>query len=306
MSRKPSTSRQQVGKAAQQIVAEHLSLVFSRLKKAAKASIDKPEPVHRLRVATRRAKAALELFAPVLPAKHADWFLKKLRKLRKTADQARNLDVFALRMQQTPGDAPGDVAALIAQERKRAHQPLIKVHKKLAKPSQWQRHQRNLVAKIGTAAVAQPSATQTMKVFALQAITPTIQEFLAALGMKDRSAAQLHRLRVAGKKLRYSLELVEPWLPKRMAKSVLSQLESLQEVLGNLNDYATASELVDDLADAADKRNVKRWLKGQRKRERVAFSEARAKFLRTWTVKERQKWHTWFARVLPKTSKASL
>ncbi len=271
-----------------------------RLNKAAKAPLDQPEPVHRVRVATRRARAALELFAPVLPPKRPAWFLKQLRKLRKAADEARNLDVFSQRMQAQGVEVPESVAKLIAKRRRQAHAPLVKMQARLSADKRWQKKQRALVAAIGQHKQALAIRSQPLQDFAPQAIAPLVKEFTTALAMKDRSAAQLHRLRIAGKKLRYAIELVAAALPKKFSKSVLAHLEKMQGTLGDLNDQATAADLVARLSDHATKRAAKQWLKAQRKREGVAFSEARAKFLRSWTPAERQKWQKYFKHILPK------
>lgn len=300
MSRKVSSSRQSVGDAARQLVGEQLSLVLRRLSKAATAPADKPELIHRVRVATRRARAALDLYAPVLPPKHAKWFLRKLSKLRKAADETRNLDVFLVRMHEEGTELPAVVGELIATFRKRSQRPLIKLEQRLTRDHRWQKKCRDLLSRIGKSKASAEVAKQPIKTFAPTALAPLLDEFRAALTTKDRSAAQLHRLRIAGKKLRYAVELVKPSLPKRLTSLVLTHLERMQAVLGDLNDLATADDLVSRLAEQADKRSARQWFKAQRKRERVAFSQARAKFLRTWTPQERQKWQDWVDRVSPK------
>ena len=282
-------------------MAEQLTLVARRVNKAVKAPLDQPEPVHKVRVATRRARAALELFAPLLPPKKADWFLKRLRKLRKAADEARNLDVFSQRMQAQGVQLPDVVAKLVSKRRERAQTPLIKQHERLSAGKRWQKKQRALVAEIGKPKAAMELAKQPLKQFAPRALEPLTREFLAALAMKERSAAQLHQLRIAGKKLRYAIELLAPGLPKRLSKSTLSHLEKMQATLGDLNDLATAADLVGALAKDAKKRAARQWLKAQRKRERASFSEARLKFLRSWTPPQRQKWQKSFKRVLQET-----
>jgi len=57
------------------------------------------EYVHQLRIATRRAEAALETFAPYLPGRRARWLSKKLRQVRRAAGDARDLDVLKLHLE---------------------------------------------------------------------------------------------------------------------------------------------------------------------------------------------------------------
>lgn len=283
MPRKKTSRRHTASELARALVAEQLSLVRKRVAKAASASVDDAEAVHKVRVATRRARAALELFQPLLAKKHLAWFLKQLKKLRKAADEARNLDVFAQRMQAQQLPLPESVNALLTRRRAKAQAPLQKLHKQLVANKRWSAKQAKLIASI------KPD-DQPAREFVRRALEPRITEFTGALAMKDRSAARLHELRIAGKKLRYSLELASPALPKKAVKRVLEKLEATQGTLGDLNDLATAAELVDRLAAQTKKRSARAWLKAQRKRERVAFSEARAKFLRTFDSKARAAW----------------
>ena len=60
----------------------------------------------------------------------------------------------------------------------------------------------------------------------------------------------LHELRIAIKRLRYSLEFFSSLLPKGTARDVLHKLAVLQEELGQLNDLASAGALL--MANAGD------------------------------------------------------
>ncbi len=64
-------------------------------------------------------------------------------------------------------------------------------------------------------------------------------------------ASQLHALRIACKKLRYSAELFASLYAGAKAKRYLSALAPLQDTLGMLNDIAVARRLLDELDNAA-------------------------------------------------------
>lgn len=278
-----------VSAIASRQIKERLAMVLKQLRRAAHASHDEPEPVHQLRVACRRARAALEFFAAALPKRKTEWFLRKLRKIRKAADEARNLDVYRQRLSQQEQTLPVDVAALLEQRRIAAHKPLRKLDKQLRASKRWQQKQRQLLKKLRSSRQRAPVLDQPLHVFVPLALEPTLAEFTAALHSPGQSAKRLHALRVAGKRLRYALELLEPVFSKRLRASLLVQLKRLQDVLGDINDAATAEVLLAELVPHAD-RETQRWLKAQRKQERAAFSAGRSKFWRGWTQKERQKW----------------
>ena len=60
----------------------------------------------------------------------------------------------------------------------------------------------------------------------------------------------LHKLRIACKKLRYSVELFGDLLPRKKAERYLRQLEKLQNILGLLNDLATAQQHLTELSQS--------------------------------------------------------
>ena len=99
-----------------------LGLVWHYLPRAA----DKPaetENVHQLRVATRRAMAAMQIFDTLLPRKRGLWWNKQLKRVRQAAGQARDLDVLAERLRQKAGadGLLGDLVARIEMDHPRLH-----------------------------------------------------------------------------------------------------------------------------------------------------------------------------------------
>src|SRR3954452_6464358 len=81
-----------------------LAVVAHTLPLAAHLSEHDIEHVHRLRVATRRAAAALKLYRDWLPQKSARWFKKRLRQIRRAAGEARDLDVLIQKLQHEAGE----------------------------------------------------------------------------------------------------------------------------------------------------------------------------------------------------------
>src|ERR1043165_1671605 len=86
--------------AAKKVLSIRLGVVRDRLPSAVFHAEDDIEHVHQLRVGTRRAAAALRIFAQCLPERLFDKTRKTLRALRRSAGEARDWDVF-LEMLQT-------------------------------------------------------------------------------------------------------------------------------------------------------------------------------------------------------------
>jgi CHAD domain-containing protein len=75
---------------------------------------------------------------------------------------------------------------------------------------------------------------------------------------------QLHLLRIACKKLRYSAEIFASLFDAAKAKHYLAELAVLQEILGALNDIAVAHRLLDELDAEAELKStplIRDWIK---------------------------------------------
>ncbi|MCS7045318.1 MAG: CHAD domain-containing protein, partial [Gemmataceae bacterium] len=80
--------------AAQAVLGTRLEAVRDALEPALRNAAADVEHVHKLRVATRRARAALDLFRACLSDPVYRRVKKALRKIRRAAGAARDWDVF--------------------------------------------------------------------------------------------------------------------------------------------------------------------------------------------------------------------
>ena len=84
----------------------------------------------------------------------------------------------------------------------------------------------------------------------VQAYFARVRELLAA----DPPPAELHAIRLATKRLRYSLELFRPCYGPGL-ETRLAALQSLQQILGEVNDCVAAERLLEDLLPATPARS---------------------------------------------------
>jgi CHAD domain-containing protein len=63
----------------------------------------------------------------------------------------------------------------------------------------------------------------------------------------DLPAAELHAIRLHGKRLRYAAEFFAPLFPGRHSRRFVRRLAALQERLGTLNDGAVAASLMAEI-----------------------------------------------------------
>lgn len=112
------------------------------------------ERVHDMRVATRRLRAALEVFAPAFPAKRHRKALKRVRKLADALGERRDLDVeIELLEGLMPGVADSDGAALKAltgelRERRDAANQALAPHVRRKRLKKLHRRLRKLVNEV--------------------------------------------------------------------------------------------------------------------------------------------------------------
>ena len=95
-----------------------------------------------------------------------------------------------------------------------------------------------------------------------------VREFLA----EDPAPGELHELRLASKRLRYTLELFRPCYPPALEER-LEALKLLQDLLGQVNDAVASGRLLE--ADLKRRPTLRRFLE-----ERAA--EKAAEFVRHW------------------------
>jgi CHAD domain-containing protein len=76
---------------------------------------------------------------------------------------------------------------------------------------------------------------------------------------RSHEEGDLHRLRIALKKLRYSAEFFAPLYKKKKVRRYLVQIKKLQEALGELNDIAHARAVIAQLAPTASQDGALRF-----------------------------------------------
>jgi len=212
------------------------------------------EAIHHARVGTRRLKAALDVLRPLLPNEARGEFAKSLRKLRKALGPLRDLDVMLVHLEELR--VPASCAAGAAWVTQR----LLERRGELRRRSARRLSPRGAVGRLEAwvdlehdVADAQAAAgpllarvTPTqVRAFAARAdgvvaaATPTAMhpapDAPSASGTPP-PAEDVHGLRVAGKLLRYTLELAEP-LGFDVPGSVSKELKKLQDALGIWHDF---------------------------------------------------------------------
>jgi CHAD domain-containing protein len=201
-----------------------------------------PEHVHQLRVSTRRADAALRIFAGCLAKKVYRSARNRLRGLRRAAGAARDWDVFRLTLVERADKAD---------KTERAGLDFL---------LGFAGGQR-AVAQGGLEAVAREQMPQftEFQIRTLDALHPSgeaatlldlARPLLAGLhGELEHAVAgdltdysHLHQVRIAGKRLRYAMEVVADCFAPAFREQLYPLIEEMQDILGRANDSHVAGD----------------------------------------------------------------
>lgn len=216
-----------------------------------------PEALHQMRVALRRLRSALSLFAPVLEADpRAASFADEIKRVTEPFGRARNLDVFLGEtlpslVEARPDDPELDhLRARAESERERAYVAVLAILDSL----QWRNLLIDLVGWIETGAWAERAeAGEDARDFAARVLERASRRLKSrGRGLKRLDPESRHRARIAAKKLRYGAEFFGGLYPKkkdrRRRAAFGAALKDLQDHLGTLNDWETARSVADGLA----------------------------------------------------------
>jgi CHAD domain-containing protein len=235
------------------LVLAHLTDVILHNLRSVAAGTD-PEPVHQARVAVRRLRAAIGVFAPVLPPEFVADRKGMLRALAARLAASRDWDVFTTETCAEVAEVVEDrriTALLAACQRKRAT-ARAELRAWVAGPDG-----RAVALDLALLSALQPWSAHApdpapdAPEFAAGALARRRRHILRdGNDLADMPPPQLHEIRKQGKKLRYAAEFFRPCFSSRQARRFLARLEALQAELGRLNDAATSAVLLDDLGSA--------------------------------------------------------
>jgi len=249
--------------AARRVLQVRLQSVSDMLPKARKATSEQPEPVHQLRVSTRRAEAALAAFRPCIKGARRKKVRDQIRSIRNAASIARMADVHLSIFRRRLDDSQDhdriaiEYAVMRTQVARTTTQQEVADAVDKAAAKKLKKHTRRLLTSLrvpmdlqsldlGVAAGLDPFRTVTLDDAAHMALPELAQKFRKAAAQDLETQEGLHGLRLRVKPLRYALEIFSCCLDQEMLESLYDQLSMLQERLGAINDALEIAQRLDD------------------------------------------------------------
>jgi CHAD domain-containing protein len=202
------------------------------------------EYIHRMRVASRRLRNALEIFSFCFSSKTITHWQKQVRNVTVSLGKARDRDVQIAVVQNILDEIedntlkPGLKRLLL-----RLNQNRSKLQTKLEQlVDEMEANQEIASIQSVITAMGQIDATQPLHSTALyqlswEIILKRLQDLTAyEIYIDDlENAEELHAMRIAAKKLRYSLEVFAPLYPQEL-KAYLQTCRQTQDLLGGIHD----------------------------------------------------------------------
>jgi CHAD domain-containing protein len=272
---------------ARSALAERLLAVAHYLKKAIGGK-DEAEAVHQLRVWTRRAGAALDLFEPGVPKKAGKRMEKTLHKLRRAAGDVRDCDVLKDRVQAMDQEFPKAQRSL-KKCRRRAGQRLEHLRRKNRKGDRFNLEIEQLLRRITWPKRRSSREAPPFATLCRRQLAPLATDFFRHTRLDLSNFKNLHQMRIAGKRLRYALELAATVMLPRVHRQLYEALNELQERAGEICDQRAFLQSVQEWLDDAEKKKMRERLTALRSREERRYEAAHRKFLKWWSPPRRQK-----------------
>ena len=216
------------------------------------------EYIHRMRVASRRLRAALPIFEPCFPAKSYARWMREITRITRALGEARDADVqiaYLRKFQKKkilnadlpsmpagssrdPVPAARYLLLILERERRNLQPAVVKALDSLERsqvPAEMRAAFENLEERARAHRRLPPLHTLPMaaayridrRLLALHSYEPWISH--------PEAVAEHHATRIAAKKLRYTLEIYSP-LYRNGLKKYLLRVKRVQEILGDLHD----------------------------------------------------------------------
>ena len=205
------------------------------------------EYLHQARVALRRLRAALHVFAPALPPRFVARWGPAWRALAQSLGTARDQDVFrtGLLPALIPLLGPRDAARLQAWARVQGQAATAAARRSLAS-RETSDHLLAFTRDLLRLKAGKPGAsTEPLRPWALKRLRQRHRRLLNGIRSADLfDAVERHQVRIEAKKLRYALDFLGSLWPPEALHDLTEALVQAQELLGQMNDRVSAQHLL--------------------------------------------------------------
>ncbi len=224
------------------------------------------EYVHRMRVASRRLRSALALFDVCYPKKQADNWQKEIKRITKSLGAARDTDVqlemldgFKAGLEDKKLVAGIDRLVLrLRQKRTKLQEKVVGSLDRFDESGVYQNMEENLRQVMVRAKLDDVAKTSDYLYERSYSLVMWRLEELLAYEMyvyQPEAVLQHHSMRIAAKRLRYTMEIFEELYGKTI-KPFIKSVKQLQEILGDMHDSDVWIEFIPQFTEEEKKRTL--------------------------------------------------
>ena len=202
------------------------------------------EAIHNMRVASRRLRNGINLFGDCFPTKKKKMWNSEIRKITRSLSNARDLDIQIKYINQVYENSlettykPGYRRLLLRMKQRRikaqekANKTLNKFHE-----GDLLQQMRNQIKKVNLDEKDLTTNSSILFMHAYKAIDSTLEDFLSFQPYlhSSKNTKKLHAMRIAGKHLRYTLEIYAP-IYDHALNPFISVMKEIQDELGDFHD----------------------------------------------------------------------
>ncbi|WP_404305578.1 CHAD domain-containing protein [Neorhodopirellula lusitana] len=271
--------------AARGMIQLRVCWVMHWLSLAGRDVPDSLEPVHQLRVWSRRTLASLHTFAEFLPPRELKWFEKQMNRVRRAAGDARDLDVLLESGKAKHGAQRKRIRRQFKRERRHAQRPIWRLRKKLIVNKRLHEHLEAMLTAIA-ADDDRSRSDDSLQAWAEVQVMRATEELLLAVPSDFSNFGAWHQLRIKAKQMRYTLELFTDILPKARTQSLAQVVEEIQDRLGVINDHVVLNKRLKKMQAKAARRSRAQKFRKLARHEREVANDLLGDFISGWDKME--------------------
>jgi CHAD domain-containing protein len=263
----------------------------------ARTRLGEMEPLHQMRVGTRRLRSDLRTFRKLLDPEWVRTIRAELKWLGAALGDVRDLDVLLARLHENADDLEPHLADLFEELEARREVARERLLAALRGPRYV-----NLLDRLVEAAAA-PPLTRAADVDASHALPPLARRSWRKVAQAGRALREtspnedFHEVRKGAKQARYAAEAVAPALGMRRgrrAKAFAKRAADIQDVLGELQDAVVAQETINRFVEGEERPGPVNFAAGRLlERQHAAATAARHDFRSAWRKLDRGKRRRW-------------
>jgi CHAD domain-containing protein len=274
--------------AARQALNTRLRAVRHYLERAT-AGRHEVEAVHQLRIWTRRAAAALGFFQPATRRSRRRRLKRTLRQLRRAAGKVRDYDVHLVRLKAAGRDSHRRLTKQLHRLRRWARRKLKRLHRRLLGDGSYDRQAKRLLQSIEWAK-RHSSQPPRLGDWSRQQLAPLAARFFALAEAVDLGDVKtIHALRIAGKRLRYALELTPTVVNAHAHGAFYRRLDEIQDRLGEICDHSASIAHLRQWRAESSGKSQRRELKALLRAEEASLHKLQSRMLRWWSTARRER-----------------